>query len=117
MSCVVGSVRVARAVIGGLIVMAGLPVPAVADTRFMMREIVTTGVASFSPRFINAAGQVTGTAVFPGSATYHAFLLSSGGQPIDLGTFGGSYSYPLAINDAGDVIGQSQRADGSYSAF
>jgi probable HAF family extracellular repeat protein len=42
--------------------------------------------------------------------------LSFGALPeyeiIDLGTLGGSFSYPLGINDAGQVVGTSRTADG-----
>jgi len=55
---------------------------------------------------INAAGTVVGQ--IDASGTQHAFSASSGSynQPTDLGT-GGNTSYAQAINDSGQVVGQS----------
>lgn len=36
---------------------------------------------------------------------------------VDLGTLGGSWSLPTAINGTGDVVGNSETADGSVHAF
>lgn len=36
---------------------------------------------------------------------------------IDLGTLGGSYSAAAAINDSGQVVGQSETSDGHFHAF
>ena len=52
---------------------------------------------------INDRGQITGGGL-------HAFLYSDG-QRIDLGTLGGSTSDGRAINDFGDVVGESQTAN------
>jgi len=53
-----------------------------------------------------------------------AFFLMEGsfswGQTIpmtDLGTLGGTYSYPLALNDQGRVVGRSSTPSGAYHAF
>src|SRR5688572_26331337 len=53
---------------------------------------------------VNARGQVAGK--YRVSGAMHAFLWSDGNL-VDLGTLGGSTSYPTAMNDAGQVIGQS----------
>ncbi|HEY0996708.1 MAG TPA: FG-GAP-like repeat-containing protein, partial [Gemmatimonadaceae bacterium] len=38
-------------------------------------------------------------------------------QAIDLGTLGGAYAQANDVNDAGQVVGQAQLADGSHHAF
>jgi probable HAF family extracellular repeat protein len=38
-------------------------------------------------------------------------------RTVDLGTLGGSESYSTAMNDRGDVVGQSELADGSVHGF
>lgn len=37
--------------------------------------------------------------------------------PVDLGTLGGAQTMPWAVNDKGQVVGQSQVADGTWHAF
>src|SRR5215470_15893127 len=72
----------------------------------------TLGGDDLSASAINANGQVTGTAGAPpapncGSQNGHAFLYSNGKMQ-DLGTLnGGCGSSGVAINDAGQIAGQS----------
>jgi probable HAF family extracellular repeat protein len=65
---------------------------------------------------INGAGQVCGYGWPANSTNTHAFLYS-GGTTVDLGTLGGAESVAEAIDSAGQVVGQSQAADGSTHAF
>jgi len=51
-----------------------------------------------------------------GDAAQHAFLYS-GGTLTDLGTFGGTNSYPGAINNSGQVVGSAQTVAKTYHAF
>lgn len=65
-------------------------------------------------RALNDSGDVVGFGNSP--AGHHAFLWS-GGRAVDLGTLGGTRSDPVGINNARQVAGGSQLADGSYRAF
>jgi probable HAF family extracellular repeat protein len=67
---------------------------------------------------INANGQVVGACGFLFKSSLHnrAFLYESGAMH-DLGTLGSDESWALAINDHGDVVGDSYTASLARHAF
>src|SRR5205814_3456910 len=74
-----------------------------------------SGVAPFG-HAINASGQVVGTSSTAGDQTNHAFSWTEAGGMVDLGTLGG-YSAASAVNDNGQVVGESATADSPQHAF
>jgi probable HAF family extracellular repeat protein len=76
------------------------------------------GGAGTLPADINASGLVTGLA-WTSTGREHAFLYDSrtGGALRDLGTLGGPDSVARALNDAGQVVGQSQDKTFKMHAF
>ena len=71
---------------------------------------VTTALG-LSAEAINEPGQVAGTAPNGHAALWDHSVIT------DLGTLGGSFSRPFALNDAGRVVGWSATATGEYHAF
>jgi len=65
---------------------------------------------------INNSGQVCGYGWPANNTNTHAFLYT-GGTMTDLGTLGGDESVAEAIDNSGQVVGQSAAADGSTHAF
>lgn len=67
---------------------------------------------------INNAGQVTGYSErLPSYSFEHSGFLYTMGSLIDLGSLGGTTTLPSAINDLGQVAGQSRRVSGEIRAF
>jgi len=73
---------------------------------------------------INASGQVVGYSYrngregYSATDTYSAFVSGANGIGLNtIGTLGGTWSQATAINDAGQVAGTAQLADGSRQAF
>ncbi|HKS30067.1 MAG TPA: hypothetical protein VJS44_19750 [Pyrinomonadaceae bacterium] len=65
---------------------------------------------------INDAGQATGASTDVTEATLHAFRYDHGTM-VDLGTLGGSRSYPYAISENGKVVGESTNLSDESHAF
>lgn len=70
---------------------------------------------SSNSRSISADGTVvSGYAAVPGDSSHHAFRWTLSGGMEDLGTLGGSYSYPRAISlDGSTIVGDSRLSDDS----
>lgn len=66
---------------------------------------------------INSTGQVVGFCGNTGGDVNHAFLWSSADGMVDLGTLGGTSSTAWAINDSGEVAGESTTDTGDDHAF
>ncbi len=64
----------------------------------------------------NKLGQSVGWALRPGNKSFHAFLWE-GDKETDLGTLGGRASYAQNINDACEIVGNSETVNGSKHAF
>lgn len=80
------------------------------------------GVVEFGGISLDRAGahQLIASATGLAPVVSAAFLISpftGGYEAIDLGTLGGAWSMPAAIDDSGRVVGQSQTASGQYHAF
>lgn len=68
------------------------------------------GGSSYTVTALNALGQLTGYASTSDDSEEHAFLFGPTGLT-DLGTLGGIGSYGLALNDSGQVVGESFLAE------
>ena len=71
---------------------------------YSITDLGALGGAWSQANDINASGQVVGSSALA-NGSGRAFLWQNGGM-IDLGSFGGS-SMALAINDLGQVVGES----------
>jgi probable HAF family extracellular repeat protein len=78
--------------------------------------ITHTGLDFSAIADINDSGQVTGS--YFSSSGFRSFITGPGGVGVrDLGTLGGRDSFPNAINNAGQVAGESETADFHHHAF
>jgi probable HAF family extracellular repeat protein len=80
---------------------------------YTVTDLGTLGGDSFALD-INLRGQIVGTCRTP--LGEQAFLYS-GGEMSPLGTLGGAYSYAYAINQLGDIAGNSETKDGLQHAY
>jgi probable HAF family extracellular repeat protein len=81
-----------------------------------MQDLGTLGGADAFAWLVNERGQIAGgsyTNDIPnpvtGVPTWHPFLWENG-KMIDLGSLGGTYGFPLALNNRGQVVGTSNVA-------
>lgn len=80
-------------------------------------DLGTLGTGKYSQAMdINASGQVVGRSRVDQTDTTHAFLYANGVMS-DLGSLGGVGAQANAINDAGQVVGLAQAADGNFGGF
>jgi len=83
-----------------------------------MRDLGALDMANNSAaNDINNRGQIVGYSYCTTSNSPHAFIFSSGGPMIDLGTLSGTSSDARSINDSGHVVGSSDLGRGIYHAF
>jgi len=66
---------------------------------------------------VDASGQVVGTSKTAGDAALHAFLWTTAGGMIDLGTLGGTHSFAVGVNASGQIIGSSDTPGFESHAF
>lgn len=66
---------------------------------------------------INQAGHIVGHYNITTDTPIRSFFWSKETGFIDIGTLGGNYTYARAINDLGEIVGESQNSDGSMEAF
>lgn len=73
-----------------------------------MRDLGTLGGSGSAGRSINQSGQVAGESKIGSGSKTHAFRHTEGAGMLDLGTLqGGTSSSAFGINDAGQVVGES----------
>ena len=66
---------------------------------------------------INSAGDIAGESSASSTKVSDPAFLYANGQMTNLGTLGGEYGQPHAINTSGQIAGYSTLASGSYRAF
>ena len=76
-----------------------------AQTRWVIRDLGTSGGKASGAVAVNERGQVVGW-WWAGTSTDRAFIWV-GGKMRDLGNLGGAYASPDAINERGQVVGRS----------
>jgi probable HAF family extracellular repeat protein len=85
--------------------------------RQVLAELDPSPLINSNGLFINTAGAVAGVSDVPDRQVHAAFWRAGGADVLDIGTFGGANSAPTDLNDAGQVVGQADDADGNPRAF
>jgi probable HAF family extracellular repeat protein len=78
---------------------------------FLWRNGIMTDLGALDPVDINNRGEIAGT------VDGVAVVRSRNGRVVSLGTLGGLFSRPVAINDRGDVVGVSDTPDFRNAVF
>ena len=98
---------------------ASSAVPTGASAQSVMVDLGTIGgVLHSSANKISNNGQVVGQLTDVGNTTHHAFSWTADDGMVNLGTFGGTFSFPYPLNDRGQVVGISKTTgDAAEHAF
>lgn len=101
-----------------LVVAAMLLAPFALAQSYTLTNLGTLRPGSARVHDINSQGQAVGGSGLPHGSNTHAFLWTKKGGMKDLGFLpGGDYSIATAINDAGEVVGTSNSANGMHGFF
>ena len=81
-----------------------------------INSFVGPGTYSSASR-INNNGVIVGNGRMPGANQQFAMIWDENGNSTFLGTFGGTTSRALSLNDAGEIVGSAQDANGDNKAM
>jgi len=88
-----------------------------ATFRQVLSELDTGPLTNSNGLFINTAGAIAGVSDTSDRHVHAAFWRAGSADVLDIGTFGGANSAPADLNDAGQVAGQADDANGNPRAF
>ena len=88
-----------------------------ATFREVLAELDTGPLTNSNGLFINTAGAIAGVSDTSDRHVHAAFWRAGSTDVLDIGTFGGANSAPSDLNDAGQVVGQADDANGHPRAF
>jgi len=103
---------------GSLWLHAGAPARADGPPTFQIHDVGSLGAVTSTNSYtagLGDGGHIIGTTYTPAGA--RAFIYHPATGIVPLGTLGGSYSYPSAVNASGQVTGFSSTGAGSGHAF